>query len=109
MATWGSNVNHEMVFEIIFSSSWYWGGSSRPQRPQPGCSHRAELEASFSAFLSALRGEQAATRGLGKSGSLYGHRAPRDSLREKGLVWSGDVFMIIRDVMGSNSKENCIK
>lgn len=109
MATWGLNVNHEMVFEIIFSSNWCWGGSSSAAASPAWLFAPSRAGTSCSTSLSALRGEQAEAGGLGKSGSLYGHRAPRDSLRKEGLVWSGDVFMIIRDVMGSNSKENCIK
>lgn len=68
------------------------------------------MEASFNKFLSALR-RKASARGLCKSGGLYGHMTPQECLKqhEKRLMWSGDIFMIIRDVMGSNSKGNGIK
>ena len=52
------------------------------QHPQPVCSYQAELEASFT-FLSAVRRKQASTRGLCKSGSLYGHMTPQESLRQQ--------------------------
>lgn len=73
-------MKHEMIFKIIFSSVLYWGGFSSAA-VSPACSHQVDLEASFNKFLSALRRKQASTRGLCKSGSLYGHTTQK-SLRQ---------------------------